>query len=123
VIPPIFASSLLLMPASVLNFVPITKFPVAVQPYVTWIQGQLQHGQPIFMIAYALLIIFFSFFYTSIVFNPDETAENLRKYGGNLPGIRPGKRPISPRSVCCRNFLPPTRRGQIISAAPRSSSW
>jgi preprotein translocase subunit SecY len=92
VIPPIFASSLLLMPASVLNFVPVSKFPLWLQPWVSGAQGQLQHGQPTFMVLYALMIIFFSFFYTSIVFNPDETAENLRKYGGNLPGIRPGKR-------------------------------
>ena len=91
VIPPIFASSLLLMPASVLNFVPIAKFPIWAQGPVTWTQGQLQHGQPAFMIAYALMIVFFSFFYTSIVFNPDDTAENLRKYGGFLPGIRPGR--------------------------------
>ena len=54
--------------------------------------GALQHGQPLFMVLYATLIIFFSFFYTSVVFNPDETAENLRKYGGFMPGIRPGKR-------------------------------
>jgi preprotein translocase subunit SecY len=54
--------------------------------------GQLQHGQPVFMLFYGALIIFFFFFYTSIVFNPDETAENLRKYGGFLPGISPGKR-------------------------------
>jgi preprotein translocase subunit SecY len=54
--------------------------------------GQLQHGRPAFMVLYALLIIFFCFFYTSVVFNPDDTAENLRKYGGFLPGIRPGKR-------------------------------
>jgi preprotein translocase subunit SecY len=52
----------------------------------------LQHGQPVFMALYAFLIIFFCFLYTSLVFNPDETAENLRKYGGFLPGIRPGKR-------------------------------
>ena len=52
----------------------------------------LQHGQPAFMVLYAALIIFFCFFYTSVVFNPDDTAENLRKYGGFLPGIRPGKR-------------------------------
>ncbi len=92
VIPPIFASSLLLMPVSVLNFIPITRFPYWAQGGVTLIQSQLQHGQPTFMILYGLMIIGFSFFYTSIVFNPDETAENLRKYGGNLPGIRPGKR-------------------------------
>ena len=54
--------------------------------------GALQHGQPLFMLLYGALIIFFCFFYTSIVFNPDDTAENLRKYGGFLPGIRPGKR-------------------------------
>jgi preprotein translocase subunit SecY len=54
--------------------------------------GQLQHGRPLFMVLYALLIIFFCFFYTSVVFNPEDTAENLRKYGGFMPGIRPGKR-------------------------------
>jgi preprotein translocase subunit SecY len=57
-----------------------------------WLVGQLQHGQPLFMLMYGVLIAFFTFFYTSIVFNPEETAENLRKYGGFLPGIRPGKR-------------------------------
>ena len=54
--------------------------------------GQLQHGQPLFMVLYGALIVFFCFFYTSVVFNPEDTAENLRKYGGFLPGIRPGKR-------------------------------
>ena len=54
--------------------------------------AQLGHGKPLFIIAYGALIIFFCFFYTSVVFNPEDTAENLRKYGGNLPGIRPGKR-------------------------------
>ena len=49
-------------------------------------------GQPLYMLLYASGIIFFSFFYTSIVFNPTETAENLRKYGGYIPGIRPGER-------------------------------
>ena len=91
VIPPIFASSLLLLPATAMGFLVKTNLP----PWAGWIPtvvGQLQHGQPVFMIAYAVMIVFFSFFYTSIVFNPDETAENLRKYGGFLPGIRPGKR-------------------------------
>jgi preprotein translocase subunit SecY len=92
VIPPIFASSLLLMPVSVLNFIPITRMPYWLQGPVTLLQSQLQHGQPTFVILYGLMIVGFSFFYTSIVFNPDDTAENLRKYGGNLPGIRPGKR-------------------------------
>jgi preprotein translocase subunit SecY len=93
VIPPIFASSLLLMPTSVLTFV--GKNPDKIPPFLQWLPsatGMLQHGQPLFMSLYAFLIIFFCFLYTSLVFNPDETAENLRKYGGFLPGIRPGKR-------------------------------
>ena len=49
------------------------------------------HGKPLYMVFYVLLIIFFSFFYTAVVFNPTETADNLRKYGGFIPGIRPGK--------------------------------
>jgi preprotein translocase subunit SecY len=88
VIPPIFASSLLLLPTTVVQFLPQAGLPGWLQTVV----GQLAHGQPLFMVLYAALIIFFSFFYTSIVFNPDETADNLRKYGGFLPGIRPGKR-------------------------------
>jgi preprotein translocase subunit SecY len=64
----------------------------------SWLQwlpeaaSELNHGRPAYMLAYGLMIIFFSFFYTSVVFNPEEVAENLRKYGGFLPGIRPGKR-------------------------------
>ncbi len=91
VIPPIFASSLLLLPTTAMQFISTTELP----NYLSWLPslvGALQHGQPSFMILYAALIIFFSFFYTSVVFNPEETAENLRKYGGFLPGIRPGKR-------------------------------
>ena len=90
VIPPIFASSLLLMPATALQFLTQKNLP----SWAGWVPGavgQLQHGQPTFMVVYAAMIIFFSFFYTSIVFNPDDTAENLRKYGGFLPGIRPGR--------------------------------
>ncbi len=93
VIPPIFASSLLLMPTSVLTFV--GKNPDKIPSWLQWLpslSGQLTHGQPLFMALYTFLIIFFCFLYTSLVFNPDETAENLRKYGGFLPGIRPGKR-------------------------------
>jgi preprotein translocase subunit SecY len=91
VIPPIFASSLLLMPATAMQFLVKTNLP----SWAGWVPGavgQLQHGQPTFMFLYAALIVFFSFFYTSIVFPPDDTAENLRKYGGFLPGIRPGRR-------------------------------
>jgi preprotein translocase subunit SecY len=91
VIPPIFASSLLAMPQTVVAFLAKSSLP----SYLQWlpdVAGQLTHGHPAYMLAYAGLIIFFCFFYTSIVFNPDDTAENLRKYGGFLPGIRPGKR-------------------------------
>ena len=91
VIPPIFASSLLLLPATAMGFLATADLPSWAQ-WVPTAVGQLQHGQPLFMVFYAGLIIFFSFFYTSIVFNPDATAANLRKYGGFLPGIRPGKR-------------------------------
>ncbi len=91
VIPPIFASSLLLLPATVMGFLATANLPSWAQ-WVPLAVGQLQHGQPLFILLYAAMIIFFSFFYTSIVFNPEETAENLRKYGGFLPGIRPGKR-------------------------------
>jgi len=91
VIPPIFASSLLLLPATAMGFLATANLP----QWLQWLPGavaQLQHGQPVFMIFYGALIVFFCFFYTSIVFNPEETAENLRKYGGFLPGISPGKR-------------------------------
>ncbi|HEX5776242.1 MAG TPA: preprotein translocase subunit SecY [Caulobacteraceae bacterium] len=91
VIPPIFASSLLLLPATVMGFVATADLP-AWADWLPLLMGQLTHGQPLFMVFYGGLIIFFCFFYTSIVFNPDDTAENLRKYGGFLPGIRPGKR-------------------------------
>jgi len=91
VIPPIFASSLLLLPATVMGFLATADLPGWLQ-WMPGVVGQLQHGQPMFMVFYGALIIFFCFFYTSIVFNPEETAENLRKYGGFLPGIRPGKR-------------------------------
>jgi preprotein translocase subunit SecY len=91
VIPPIFASSLLLLPATVMGFAANANLP----PWLQWLPGavgQLQHGRPLFMLLYGGLIVFFCFFYTSVVFNPEDTAENLRKYGGFMPGIRPGKR-------------------------------
>ncbi len=91
VIPPIFASSLLALPQTAIGFLNAANLP----PWAQWlpgVAGQLGMGRPLHMALYAALMIFFSFFYTSIVFNPDETAENLRKYGGFLPGIRPGKR-------------------------------
>ncbi|MFC3227650.1 preprotein translocase subunit SecY [Marinibaculum pumilum] len=89
VIPPIFASSLLLMPSAVAQFsTGATNLP----DWATFVVGQLAHGQPIFMILYGAMIIFFAFFYTAIVFNPQDTADNLKKYGGFIPGIRPGQR-------------------------------
>ncbi len=91
VIPPIFASSLLLLPATAMSFLATANLPTQLQ-WLPVAVGQLQHGQPMFMVLYGLLIVFFCFFYTSVVFNPEDTAENLRKYGGFLPGIRPGKR-------------------------------
>ncbi|PSJ37564.1 preprotein translocase subunit SecY [Allosphingosinicella deserti] len=93
VIPPIFASSLLLMPLTIAQFA-----GNRVQGESAWgdvlitVTAALQHGQPLYMLMYAAGIIFFCFFYTAVVFNPEETAENLKRYGGFIPGIRPGKR-------------------------------
>jgi len=92
VIPAIFASSLLLLPATVAQMTANADLPTWVSSWLPTLTAQLQNGQPLFMVLYAGLIIFFCFFYTSITFNPEDTAENLRKYGGFLPGIRPGKR-------------------------------
>ncbi|MFZ1884301.1 MAG: preprotein translocase subunit SecY [Rhodoplanes sp.] len=87
VIPPIFASSLLLLPTTVANF-NAGQGP----EWLTLITTQLGHGRPLFLVLYIALIIFFAFFYTAIVFNPTETADNLKKHGGFIPGIRPGER-------------------------------
>jgi len=87
VIPPIFASSLLLLPTTVANFT-AGQGP----EWLTAITTQLSHGRPLFLALYVALIVFFAFFYTAIVFNPTETAENLKKHGGFIPGIRPGER-------------------------------
>ena len=86
VIPAIFASALLLLPVTVSNF------GLSESDTFLKISSMFTQGQPLYMLLYASGIIFFSFFYTSIVFNPKETAENLRKYGGYIPGIRPGER-------------------------------
>jgi preprotein translocase subunit SecY len=87
VIPPIFASSLLLLPTTVANF-NAGQGP----EWLTVITTQLGHGRPLFLVLYVGLIVFFAFFYTAIVFNPTETADNLKKHGGYIPGIRPGER-------------------------------
>ena len=86
VIPAIFASALLLLPVT------LTNFGFSSSDTFLNISSMFTQGQPLYMLLYASGIIFFSFFYTSIVFNPTETAENLRKYGGYIPGIRPGER-------------------------------
>tara|TARA_B100000579_G_scaffold142043_1_gene115347 strand:- start:735 stop:2036 length:1302 start_codon:yes stop_codon:yes gene_type:complete len=86
VIPAIFASALLLLPIT------FTNFGVSDSELFLNISSLFSQGKPMYMLLYAFGIIFFSFFYTSIVFNPKETAENLRKYGGYVPGIRPGEK-------------------------------
>ena len=87
VIPPIFASSLLLLPITVANF-SAGQGP----DWLIYVTSLLGHGKPLFLVLYVALIVFFAFFYTSIMFNPKETAENLKKYGGFVPGLRPGER-------------------------------
>ncbi len=87
VIPPIFASSLLLFPLTLASFSSVQEKGGVLADIITL----LGHGKPLFMFLYAALIVFFSFFYTAVVFNPVETADNLKKYGGFVPGIRPGK--------------------------------
>ena len=87
VIPPIFASSLLLMPATIASF-----NAQSAPGWLTDITALVAHGKPLYMLLYAAGIIFFCFFYTAIIINPTDTADNLKKYGGFIPGIRPGKR-------------------------------
>ncbi len=86
VIPAIFASALLLLPITLSNFSSDSN------SFIIGITSLLGQGKPLYMLIYAGGIVFFSFFYTSIIFNPNETAENLRKHGGFIPGIRPGER-------------------------------
>jgi len=87
VIPPIFASSLLLLPATIAGF---STDPTQ-EGWLQSITALVAHGRPLYMILYMALIVFFAFFYTAVVFNPVETADNLKKYGGFVPGIRPGQ--------------------------------
>ncbi|GAB4234070.1 MAG: preprotein translocase subunit SecY [Methyloligellaceae bacterium] len=90
VIPPIFASSLLLLPVTIASF-----SAGAGQGGPEWlitVTSLLGRGQPLYLLLFVVLIVFFAFFYTAVVFNPSETADNLKKYGGFIPGIRPGQR-------------------------------
>jgi len=83
VIPPIFASSVLMFPATVATFVPLG--------FIQSLSSHLRPGQILYEILYVILIIFFCYFYTAIIFNPQEVADNLKKWGGFIPGIRPGR--------------------------------
>jgi preprotein translocase subunit SecY len=85
VIPVIFASSILAFPATMATMLPIGTFGRSVT-------DQLAPSMPLYVLLYVVGILFFAYFYTSIIFNPDDVAENMRKYGGFIPGIRPGKR-------------------------------
>ena len=84
VIPIIFAMSILMFPVQIAQW--MTRYPIA-----QWITANLQFGKPLNSVVYALLIIFFTYFYTAIVFNPMDVADNLKKYGGFVPGLRPGR--------------------------------
>jgi preprotein translocase subunit SecY len=86
VIPPIFASSLLVLPATIAGV-----YGTNAPDWLAETVRLLTHGHPLYMALYGVLIVFFAFFYTAVVFNPTETAENLKKYGGFIPGRRPGK--------------------------------
>jgi preprotein translocase subunit SecY len=88
VIPPIFASSLLLLPTTIANF-SAQRGGSGILGAISLYLGQ---GRPLYLILYVVLIVFFAFFYTAIVFNPTETADNLKKHSGFIPGIRPGER-------------------------------
>ncbi len=92
VIPPIFASSLLLLPLTISQFAGSSLNPEStLGSFVVTLNQYLRHGAPVYMLLYAAGIIFFSFFYTAVVFNPEETSDNLKRAGGFIPGIRPGK--------------------------------
>jgi preprotein translocase subunit SecY len=85
VIPVIFASSILAFPATLAS-------AMQGRPWVDAITQQLDYGMPLYNLLFVAGIVFFTYFYTAIIFNPDDVAENMRKYGGFVPGIRPGKR-------------------------------
>jgi len=87
VIPPIFAGSILGLPVTILGFSAAGAGP----EWITTLTAMMGRGQPAYLIIYVMLIVFFAFFYTAVVFNPHDTSENLKKYGGFVPGIRPGK--------------------------------
>ena len=90
VIPPIFASSILMFPLTITQFMPKTWMEA--YPWLKKVLGSLGMGSILYNMLYVAFIIFFCYFYTAIVFNPDDVAENMKKFGGYIPGIRPGKK-------------------------------
>jgi preprotein translocase subunit SecY len=86
VIPPIFASSIIMFPATIANFLNVKEFP-----WLQTIVNFLSPGHPVYTLIFVMFIIFFCYFYTAVNFNPVDVADNMRKYGGYIPGIRPGK--------------------------------
>ncbi|MCK4938650.1 MAG: preprotein translocase subunit SecY, partial [Rhodospirillaceae bacterium] len=86
VIPPIFAGSLLSLPVTIIAFSSGTG-----PEWMTTLTALIGRGQPLYLAVYTFMIVFFAFFYTAVVFNPADTADNLKKYNGFVPGIRPGK--------------------------------
>jgi preprotein translocase subunit SecY len=94
VIPPIFASSILIFPATIAQFVH--------QPWAQTVAGYLAPGQWLHDVLYVGFIIFFCYFYTAVVFNPVDVSENMKKFGGYIPGIRPGRRRRSLSIACSR---------------------
>ena len=88
VIPPIFAQSIILFPGAIAHFIGATNGGFS---WLNKISLALSFGQPAYMIVFAIAVIFFSFFYTALVFNPKETADNLKQQGAFIPGIRPGE--------------------------------
>ena len=91
VIPPIFASSLLLMPLTVIQMAGAQRSREGAGDWLITLSTYLQHGSPLYLLLYGRGIAFFCFFYTAVQFNSEETAENLKRHGGFIPGIRPGK--------------------------------
>ena len=92
VIPPIFASALLMLPMTAVGFMGAGAGadPASASGFLGWLAANFAPGSWTYIISYSVLVVFFAFFYTQIMFNPEETADNLRKYGGFIPGIRPG---------------------------------
>jgi len=84
VIPPIFASSIIMFPATIANFIP--------HPWMKAVAGAMIPGRFFYELLYVAFIVFFSYFYTAVTFNPVDMADNMKKYGGYVPGIRPGKK-------------------------------